>query len=43
MQPVDLKLRYKEQPWCTVNLEISHDEADEVIDEINKIIDRSIH
>jgi hypothetical protein len=28
MQPVDLKLRYKEQPWCTVNLEISHDEAD---------------
>lgn len=28
MQPVDLKLRYKGQPWCTVNLEISHDEAD---------------
>ena len=27
MQPVDLKLRYKGQPWCTVNLEISHDEA----------------
>ena len=28
MQPVDLKLRYKGQSWCTVNLEISHDEAD---------------
>ncbi len=28
MQPVDLKLRYRGQPWCTVNLEISHDEAD---------------
>ena len=27
MQPVDLKLRYKGQPWCTVNIEISHDEA----------------
>ncbi len=27
MQPVDLKLRYKGQPWCTVNLEVSHDEA----------------
>lgn len=27
MQPVDVKLRYKGQPWCTVNLEISHDEA----------------
>lgn len=27
MQPVDVKLRYKGQPWCTVNVEISHDEA----------------
>ena len=27
MQPVDVKLRYKGQPWCTVNIEISHDEA----------------
>lgn len=27
MQPVDLKLQYKGQAWCTVNLEISHDEA----------------
>lgn len=27
MQPVDIKLRYKGQPWCTVNVEISHDEA----------------
>lgn len=27
MQPLDMKLRYKGQPWCTVNLEISHDEA----------------
>ena len=27
MQPIDLKLLYKGQAWCTVNLEISHDEA----------------
>ena len=27
MQPIDLKLQYKGQAWCTVNLEISHDEA----------------
>ncbi|MBQ7189636.1 MAG: nucleotidyl transferase AbiEii/AbiGii toxin family protein [Kiritimatiellae bacterium] len=27
MQPVDVKLRYKGQSWCTVNVEISHDEA----------------
>lgn len=27
MQPLDMKLRYKGQPWCAVNLEISHDEA----------------
>lgn len=27
MQPADLKLRYKNNPWCTVNLEISHNEA----------------
>lgn len=27
MQPIDLKLKYKGQAWCTVNIEISHDEA----------------
>ena len=27
MQPVDIKLRYKNNPWCRVNLEISRDEV----------------
>ena len=27
MQPIDLKLQYKGQAWCTINLAISHDEA----------------
>ena len=33
MQPLDIKLAYKNQPWCTVRLEVSHNElgdADEV-------------
>lgn len=27
MQPLDIRLAYKGKPWCTVRLEISHDEA----------------
>ena len=27
MQPVDLKLRYRNNPWCSVRVEISHNEA----------------
>ena len=33
MQPIDIKLAYRHQPWCTVRLEVSHNElgdADEV-------------
>lgn len=33
MQPLDIKLAYKNQPWCTVRLEVSHNElgdADEI-------------
>ena len=33
MQPLDVKLAYRHQPWCTVRLEVSHNElgdADEV-------------
>lgn len=33
MQPLDVKLAYRNQPWCTVRLEVSHNElgdADEV-------------
>lgn len=33
MQPLDMKLAYRHQPWCTVRLEVSHNElgdADEV-------------
>lgn len=37
MQPLDLKLRYKGQPWCTVNIEISHDEAGSA-DECDKVL-----
>ena len=33
MQPLDVKLAYRHQPWCTIRLEVSHNElgdADEV-------------
>lgn len=26
MQPIDVKLAYRRHPWCTVRLEVSHDE-----------------
>ncbi len=26
MQPIDVKLAYRHHPWCTVRLEVSHDE-----------------
>ena len=26
MQPIDVKLAYRRQPWCTVRLEVSHNE-----------------
>ena len=33
MQPIDIKLAYRHQPWCTIRLEVSHNElgnADEL-------------
>lgn len=41
MQPYDIKLDYRGRPWCTVGLEIGHDEIGDA-DEPDYILDESI-